>query len=308
MTTITPEGQVPLPELPGVEHHWLPVDDITMHVATAGHGTPVVLLHGFPQHWWEWRDLIGPLAGDYRVVCPDLRGSGWTDAPRHGYRIQRFVDDALAVLDTLHLDRAHIVAHDVGAVVAFHLALRHPERVHSLVAMAIPHPYARFTRAMLRGIPYGAYQVPILLPGLGTSLLSRGRQPLARYIFEQFATPGTWSEDVLEPFLAPLRDSARASTVRQLYRHLIQPEVLHFFGGTYQDVPLLPPTLLLTGEDDALVRADILAEQHGPAEHLEVREIAGAKHYLVDEQPEQVLERIQTFLDEHPAEPLRKDR
>lgn len=310
MTKITPEGRttVPLPELTGVEHLWLPVGDITMHVATAGHGTtPVVLLHGFPQHWWEWRELIGPLAEHYRVICPDLRGAGWTEAPPDGFRIERFLDDVLAVLDALHVERAHLVTHDVGSLVAFHLSLRHPERVHSLVAMAIPHPYARFTRAMLRGLPYGAYQVPILVPGLGTSLLSRGHQPLARYIFEHFATPGTWSEDLLEPFLAPLRDPARASTVRKLYRHLIQPEAFHFFGGTYKDDPLLPPTLVLTGEYDLLVQADILAGQHGPAEHLEVREIAGAKHYLVDEQPRQVLDRVTAFLAEHPAAPPQID-
>lgn len=310
MTEITFEGRetVPLPELPGVEHHWLAVDDITMHVATAGHGTPVVLLHGFPQHWWEWRDLIGPLAEHHRVICPDLRGAGWTDAPRTGYRAERLTQDVLTLLDLLDLDRVHMVAHDWGAIVAFHLALEQPERIASLVSMSIPHPYARFTRDLLAAIPMAGYQFPLILPGAGARLLSHGRQPLARYIFANYAAEGTWTDAELEPFLAPLRDRRRAATAGRLYRGFIQPSALRLFGPTYKSTPLHPPTLVLTGDRDAMVRADLLAAQTGPADHLEVQEITEANHYVVDEQPGQVLERIRTFLADHPAEPLRQDR
>ena len=79
-----------LPELDGVQHRFVDLGDgVTIHVAEAGpsEGPPVMLVHGFPQHWWEWRELIGPLAADgYRVLCPDLRGAGWSSAPAGAYR------------------------------------------------------------------------------------------------------------------------------------------------------------------------------------------------------------------------------
>jgi len=77
---------------------------VTIHVADAGpaDGPAVMLVHGFPQNWWEWHELIGPLAADgYRVLCPDLRGAGWSSAPRSRYRKNDMADDLAAVVDHL---------------------------------------------------------------------------------------------------------------------------------------------------------------------------------------------------------------
>jgi hypothetical protein len=79
-----------MPELPGVTHAFVTLSTgLRMHVAEAGNpdAPTVLLLHGFPQHWWEWRKVIPPLAEHYRVVAPDLRGAGWTDAPADGYTV-----------------------------------------------------------------------------------------------------------------------------------------------------------------------------------------------------------------------------
>jgi len=69
----------------GVEHRWVNVaGGPRVHVAEAGEGPPLLLLHGWPQHWWMWREVIPALARSHRVICADLRGHGWTDAPRSG--------------------------------------------------------------------------------------------------------------------------------------------------------------------------------------------------------------------------------
>ncbi|AEG44975.1 alpha/beta fold hydrolase [Isoptericola variabilis] len=83
------------PELPGVTHRFVDLPGIRMHVVTAGPGLatttarPVLLLHGVPEHWWQWRTMIPALAADRLVVVPDLRGAGWTDAPEGSYRATR---------------------------------------------------------------------------------------------------------------------------------------------------------------------------------------------------------------------------
>jgi pimeloyl-ACP methyl ester carboxylesterase len=77
----------------------------------------------------EWHELIGPLAAEgYRVLCPDLRGAGWSSAPQDRYYKADMADDLAAVLDRLQIGPVRLVAHDWGGPVAIHLMLRHPER------------------------------------------------------------------------------------------------------------------------------------------------------------------------------------
>ena len=95
-----------LPELTGVTHAFVMLSTgLRMHVTAAGDpDAPTALLpHGFPQHWWEWRKVIPPLAESYRVVAPDLRGAGCTAAPADGYTLDQVPADVLAVLDALGL-------------------------------------------------------------------------------------------------------------------------------------------------------------------------------------------------------------
>ena len=143
-----------LPQLPGVSHAFITLSTgLRMHIAEAGQpdAPTVLLLHGFPQHWWEWRKVISPLAERYRVLAPDLRGAGWTDAPAHGYTVEEVLADVLALLDQLGLRRVGLVAHDFSAAVGFRLCFDHPERVAAFLCLG-PHPYLRFKPHMLAGI------------------------------------------------------------------------------------------------------------------------------------------------------------
>ena len=136
---------VTLPSLDGVEHKFIDLGDgVTIHVADAGpaDGPPVMLVHGFPENWWEWHQLIGPLAADgYRVLCPDLRGAGWSSAPRSRYLKNDMADDLAAVLDRLGVGPVKLVAHDWGGPVAFIMMLRHPVKVTGFFGLNTAAPY-----------------------------------------------------------------------------------------------------------------------------------------------------------------------
>src|SRR5438067_847879 len=82
-----------MPHVDGVEHRYADIDGVTIHYAESGSGEPLVLQHGWPQHWYMWRKLIPPLAERFRVICPDLRGHGWSDAPRSGYLKSQLATD-----------------------------------------------------------------------------------------------------------------------------------------------------------------------------------------------------------------------
>lgn len=287
-----------MPELDGVEHRFVELDGLRMHVAEAGSGDPVVLLHGFPQHWWEWRDVIPGLAERYRVICPDLRGSGWTDAPRKGYTREQIRADLVALVDALGLDRVDLVGHDFGAAVGFDFCLAHPERVRRYVSISIPHPYIRMSMRMLSDLKNDLWHQPVLTtPVLGPAVM-RG-QRFVRFLFRHHVvTDDALSERDLELFAAPFRQPARARAASATYRRYITPMTAYLMSGGFRRGPRLTvPTLLLYGAQDPVFTRP---EEHvAPAEYaddLELAPIEGAAHFTVDEQPQAVLDAVLTYL------------
>ena len=120
-------------------------DGVDLHAVRAGpeDGPLVVLLHGFPEFWYGWRDQIRPLAeAGYRVVVPDQRGYNFSEKPAgvDASRVGALSRDVLAILDAHDRERAHVVGHDWGAAVAWWTALHHADRVQTLTAVNVPHP------------------------------------------------------------------------------------------------------------------------------------------------------------------------
>src|SRR5436190_9552853 len=112
-----------MPQVDGVTHRFVEVraedGPLSVHVAEAGEGPPLLLLHGWPQHWWCFRHLIPQLSERFRVIAPDLRGLGWSDAPPEGYEKRQLAGDILELLDHEGLARVSVMGHDWGGFVAF---------------------------------------------------------------------------------------------------------------------------------------------------------------------------------------------
>lgn len=122
-------------------HVFMNANDIRIHVTDAGHGFPIVLLHGFPELWYSWRKQIDALAeAGFRVIAPDLRGYGGTDAPEEidSYTMRNVCEDLLGICDELGFDKVIVVGHDIGGAVAWQFALRHPERTERVVSLNTP--------------------------------------------------------------------------------------------------------------------------------------------------------------------------
>lgn len=279
-----------IPPLDGVEHRYVDLPGLRMHVAEAGDGDPVLLLHGFPQHWWAWRGVIPGLAENHRVIVPDLRGAGWTDAPADGYERGQLLADVVALLDALEVERVHLVAHDWSVLIGYFLCMKHPERVRSYLDLAIPHPYVRFDLRALPVFRHLWFQYVVATPGLGSRLLSAGRQRFARYLLENYsANPKAWTEADLELFLARLREPARARASGSLYRGLILPEAARIARGKYRDVRLTTPTVLLTGSDDPVMRLELLGGYEDHTDDFRIEVVEGASHFIADDQPDAVV-------------------
>lgn len=115
---------------------------IRMRIAEEGAGPLVVLLHGFPESWYSWRHQIPALAAaGFRVVAPDQRGYGGTDAPSaiEDYDILHLTGDVVGLLDALGEEQAVVIGHDWGSPVAWHCALLHPDRFRAVAALSVPY-------------------------------------------------------------------------------------------------------------------------------------------------------------------------
>jgi pimeloyl-ACP methyl ester carboxylesterase len=124
-----------------LQHHFARLSDVTLHYVTAGVGPPIVLLHGWPQSWYEWRKLIPTLADRFLVIAPDLRGLGDSTRPLDGYDKKTVAADIWELLSgTLGISRFHLVGHDWGGPTAFALAAAHPDSVRTLTILDVTIP------------------------------------------------------------------------------------------------------------------------------------------------------------------------
>lgn len=130
------------PLLDRVEHHTIDSDGVALHAVSLGEGPLVVMLHGFPDYWYTWRDLMQALAPDHQVVALDLRGYNRSAQPEgvESYAWPHLLGDVDATLNHFGVERATLVGHDWGGAIAWQYAMNFPDRVERLVVLNLPHP------------------------------------------------------------------------------------------------------------------------------------------------------------------------
>lgn len=272
---------LPLPRLDGVTHRRVQAGDVELHVAEAGAGPPVLLVHGWPQHWWSWRRIIPELARTHRVICPDLRGHGWSQAPRGGYAKATLAADLLALLDALGLERVAYAGHDWGGWIGFELARLAPERLSGLLALSIPPPWFRARRSPETAL-FASYQLLVSAPVIGQAVLRNVPMFVERLIRSASVRPEAFSDSDLRLYSEIFRDPDHAAAATALYRTFLTRELR---GGGALRPPAAVPYSLIMGRRDPIRRAVELTPG-------DVRLIDGVGHFLPEEAPEVVLEAL----------------
>lgn len=127
-----------------VEHHFANHDGVKIHYAGWGSGPLIVMIHGYPDFWYTWRDQMAALAPKYRVVALDNRGYNLSDKPKgvENYDVKLLVGDVEAVIRDAGYKSAIVVGHDWGGFISWTLAMTHPELVDKLIILNLPHPRA----------------------------------------------------------------------------------------------------------------------------------------------------------------------
>jgi len=161
-----------------LEHSYIETNGIRLHVVQAGpqSGTPVVLLHGFPEFWYGWRLQIPALVeAGCRVIIPDQRGYNLSDKPEgvKTFSMDELVKDVIGLIDALGYEKVNLVGHDWGAAVAWVVANQHPERLHRMGILNVPHPEVmkRFLKRDLEQLRRSWYILFFQLPWLPEALM-----------------------------------------------------------------------------------------------------------------------------------------
>ena len=274
-----------------VEHRRIAIDAVDgpldVHLAEAGNGPPLLLLHGWPQHADVWREVVPLLAPDFRLLMPDLRGFGSTAVPAGGYDPARFADDAVALLDALGIDRAGVIGHDWGGFAAYLLGLRHPGRVTGLVVCNAPHPWAQPEPRGLLELWRLWYVLLVASPAGPRAVASRRFIPW----FLQLGGRGhVFDDEQAERYAAPLREPARARASQRLYRHYVKAVKDVFVRGEHRGRRLTVPARAVFGAEDFYIAVANTLHGERHADDWSLRLLEGVGHWTPEERPDAVAE------------------
>jgi pimeloyl-ACP methyl ester carboxylesterase len=278
------------PPIEGVRRSFVEARGVRFHVTEAGpaDGRPVVALHGWPQHHWVYRDLLGNPPAGLRVIAPDLPGYGWSGPAPHRWAKDDVAADVLALLDALGLGRVLLVGHDWGGYVGYRMVLAAPERFDGYVPINMAHPWVP-PSVMAPNLWRLWYQVPLATVGVP---LQRHTDAVARV----FKVASAVDRETAGVYVERFRDPVVARAGRDTYRTFLLKE-LPAAGRRGENRRATVPIRCLFGVGDTAVRPAMAAAETAKADDYTLEE-ADASHFIIDERPDLVRAKVIALADE----------
>ena len=282
-------------------HSYATVGRVRLHYVSCGSGTPVVLLHGWPQTWYEWRLLMPLLADRYQLIAPDLRGLGDSSRPATGYDKKSVAHDiCLLMHEQLGHARFAVVGHDWGSAVAARLAMDHPDAVTHLALLDVPvlgdRPPEEGGRLGDRW-HHQFHQVPDL-----PEALTAGRERLyLEFFFKNGCdTAGVFTEEVIAEYVRAYAQPGAMRAGFNLYRALAEDvaDNQRVFATGFK-LPM--PTLGLGGGGPRGRGNIVVASLRRVALQVEGGSVADCGHFIPEEQPQQLASLLRAFLARKPV-------
>ena len=278
--------------------------DQRLHYVETGEGPLIVLLHGFPEFWYGWRQQIKPLAAaGYRVVAPDLRGYNLSSRPDGvaAYGADRLAADIRALITERGAQSALLVGHDWGGTVAWTTAMNHPEAVDRLAILNAAYPRKLLqglrTPRQLRKSWYFFFFQP---PGLPEEAVRAGHWRFLRN-FLRDARPGAYTPQDIERYVEAWSQPGAATAMLNYYRSSVRQSPKR---AEAQLRPVQAPTLIIWGQRDRFLGPELAEPDHADVPGLErVERLASASHWVHQDEPDRVTQLLTDFFA--PALPAR---
>lgn len=286
--------------LPGFDHVRLPgTDGVELAAAVGGSGSPVVLLHGFPQTHLMWRHVAERLAGEHTVICPDLRGYGASDKPAatgpEVYSKRTMAADVVALAAALGHQRFALVGHDRGALVAFRAGLDHPETLTHLGILDVVPTLDMWD--VLHGVRAAVgYHLFLMAqpPGLPETMIANSADAYFGSFLDAWAAdPAALPEPVRAEYLRA--SAAAVPSIVADYRASAGIDVTHDQADRDAGSQLAMPVTVVQQDWGASLGYDAAAVWRAWAPDLDHR-LTGAGHFMAEEAPDDIAGAIRDLL------------
>lgn len=280
----------------GFSEHKTRVAGTGIDYVIGGHGPTLVLIHGYPQTWYEWHGIMPALAKHYTVIAPDLPGAGRSDAPASGYDKKTMAATLHALLVSLGKDQdVNVVGHDIGTMVAYSYAAQYPHSVRKLVLSEAPIPdpsIYEFPALTAKGPGVWNFGFFSLQTGLPESLI-RGRELTWTSGFMRGIAvhKDALTPDDLQVFASYLRDYAHLEASFAWFRTFPQDIA---DNARFQKKPLTMPVLAI-GADGSL-GSSVAKQVRHYATHVTPAVITDSGHWIYEEHPKETTDMLLHFL------------
>lgn len=272
------------------------INGVRLHWVESGEGPLVVLLHGFPEFWYSWRHQISALAeAGYRVIAPDMRGYNLSEKPKgvRSYHIEKLVADVIGLIDEAGASRCALVGHDWGGVIAWQVAIRHPERIEKLTIMNAPHPivfseklwtWAQFKKSF--------YVLQFQLPIAEWFIRRNGFALLDEMLQKDPVHKEAFSAEDRRLYIEALGQPGALTAALGYYRSAFRSSWSHRPKREVLEVP----TQVIWGEQDPYLGLSLLEGLERWVRHLRVDRVSDASHWVQCDAPERVNTYLLDFL------------
>lgn len=279
------------PTLPGFTSKTVRANGIKQHYVAGGSGDPLILLHGWPQTWWEFHKIMPALAKDFHVIAVDLRGIGRSEVPEGGYDKKTMARDIYELSQALGLSSVNIAGHDIGSMIAYSFAANHPKATKRIAMLDVLHPdesYYEYRLLPQEGQPHLWWWAFNQVQGLPEDLVEGRGRHLVDWMFDSMLVDDSaideFDRDVYGSNYST-RSGIRGSN--GWYQGVIQDIE---DGKTYDTIEA--PVL---GLAHSMFLPDMKEKLPQLATNVQVEEVTDAGHYFVEEQPQQVIDHFQSF-------------
>lgn len=279
----------------GFTSEFATVNGIDLHYVRGGAGDLVVLLHGWPQTWYEWHGIMPALSEDYTVVAPDLRGGGDSDKPvtEVGYSKRVLAEDIHALVGELGFDRAIVVGHDIGMMVAYAYAALHPDEVRGLVMLDAPLPGIEPVWSEILKNPLSWHFDLHADIELATSLVAGQEREYLTAFYAKFGDIAAFDDAAIDEYVRAYSAPDAMRGGFEWYRGFALDVA---DNAVFSQTPLTMPVLALGGEFSSGPFMGAIAG--AVADNPRSGSIAGSGHWITEEQPDALLQELTGFFAE----------
>lgn len=299
----SPDGNhvpgLPLRDLAGFTHRWVDAEGIRLHAVEGGvsSGPTVVLLAGFPQTWWAWHKAMPRLAERFHVIAVDLPGQGHSDRPHEGYDSHTLASRVQAALTALNVPKYWLAAHDIGACVAFSLALRYQDHLHGVALLdagipgiTLPDAIPTDPERAWKTWHLAFHQVPELPEALITG---REREYVGWFLRVKTLSPDTFDSAEIDYYAASIAAEGGLRAALAYFRDAAESGRKN--RGALERGHLTIPILGISSSHGSI--PDMAASLRPWAQNVTGVVIPDAGHFIPEEQPDTTVDALTAFID-----------